>query len=75
MVNKQKKQINFLVVTYGLVRVTPCISTMSLYVGSRWFCYSVSNSLSNHFNPYPQSVSKLICSVVLNVCFRNVNIV
>ena len=37
MVDKRNEHINFLVVTYSLVRVAPCISTMPLYVGSTWF--------------------------------------
>ena len=36
--------------------------------------YCVSNSPSNHFNPHPQGVLKLTCSVVLNACFLNLNI-
>ena len=51
---KRKEHINFVVVTYGLVKVAACISTMSLYVGITWFCYGVSNSLSNHFNLHPK---------------------
>ena len=34
MVNKRKEHINFVVVTYSLVRAAPRISTMPLYVGS-----------------------------------------
>ena len=34
VVNKWNEHINFVVVTYSLVRVAPCISTMPLYFGS-----------------------------------------
>ena len=52
MVNKQKEHINFVVVTYSLVRVAPYISKMPLYVGSTWFCYSGVQQPRqfNHFN-------------------------
>ena len=60
--NRHRDHINFVVVTYGLVRVASFITTISLYVGGMWFCCSVSNSLSNHItNPHPQGVPKRTC--------------